>query len=139
MVLFNNTDIMTAKELSKFLKASANEMYKEDNNSTYFQKLDADFGIYVGWNNGFEEDDEYCLHSKSQPSYGVCVKVAEWNPADIDYMWLNMPWSVETGDVWDNEITINENTDYYAVAKDMLKTYRSMRKYLDKGEITFGK
>lgn len=139
-----HSDIMKAldkiiKEISEFIKSSTEEMVREDNNATYFKKLDNDFGIYVGWGSGFDESDEYALHSRENPEYCACVKIAEWNPCDIDYEFLNMPWNTDDMEVWDNEVSISPNTDYDRLALDLIGEYQKMVVALEEGEITFGK
>ena len=131
---------MNAREIAKFIKNAVKELSSTDRSSTYYLQLDDDFAIYVGWSGGFEPDDtDDYFHSKSQPEYCLCAKVAEWNPFDIDYEWMYMPWDVETDEVWDNETTLSINGNYHLDAKWLNKEYRAMRKALKEGKITFNK
>lgn len=127
---------MNAREIAKFIKNAVKNLSANDGSETYYLKLDNDFAIYVGWSGGFDKDDECAIHSKRNPEYCLCAKVAEWNPSNIDYEWMYMPWEVETEMVWDNEVTIY-NKDFYSTAVWLNENYRSMRKALKEGKITF--
>ena len=128
---------MNARVVAKFIKNSVKDMVENDNSSTYYIQLDDNFAICVGWCEGFDENDETCLHSKSEPNYCACVKVCEYNPWDMDYSYLCMPWYKDSEEVYDNELAIGPDEDYYDTAKWMLNCYRDMRKLLANGEITF--
>lgn len=128
---------MNAREITKFIKDAVKDLYPTDRNATWYLRLDDDFAIYVGWSGGFDKNDELALHSSSLPEYCLCAKVAEYRPWDVDYEWMYMPWSVETGEVWDNETTIAPKSNIYSIAVWLNKEYRAMRKALREGEITF--
>lgn len=130
---------MNAKEISTFIKEAVRDLMITDSSATYHLRLDDDFAIYVGWSGGFDKNDNTAIHSKSQPEYCLCAKVAEYNPACPLYDNVYMPW-YEDGEVWDNEITISPyqiNKECYKVAVWLNKSYRGMRKALKNGEITF--
>lgn len=127
---------MTQKEVSKFIKGAVKDLFEADDNSTYKLTLDGDFAIYVGWSAGFDEKDETCLHSKSEPQYCLCAKVAENNPI-YEYDWVYMPW-YKDGEVYDTDSSIPTDANYNQIAKWLLSSYREMKKLLKKGEISFG-
>lgn len=128
---------MNAREIAKFIKNAVKNLSETDEGATYYLKLDGDFGLYVGWSGGFDPNDKGCLHSKSNPEYCICAKVAEWRPYDIDYEWMYMPWDVKTKEVWDYEVVLYEDDNCYDTAKWLNVNYREMRKALKAGEITF--
>lgn len=128
---------MDSKKIEKFIRNAVRDLSATDSSSTYYLQLDADFAVYVGWSAGFDPKDEGLIHSQSQPGYCICSKVAEWNPGDIDYGWMFMPWYRDTGEVWDNEVTISTDENFYETARWLNKNYRGMRKALRDGEITF--
>lgn len=131
---------MNAREIAKFIKKAVEDLSLSSVVKTYYLKLDNDFAIYVGWCGGFDpNDDSEYYHSNANPDYCLCAKVAEWNPASIDYEWMYMPWDVNTNEVWDSETTLTRYDDIYLVAKYLNEDYRAMKKALAKGEITFGK
>ena len=125
------------KDIAEFIKSATKELYATDSNSTYYYQLDNEFAIYVGFSCGFDEEDEFCLHSRSDKEYGICAKVAEWNPTNLEYEWLNMPWNPKTFEVYDNEIAISPNEDYNRIAALLLLDYDESRELLDNGEVIF--
>lgn len=125
------------KDIAKFLEEATNELYAADGNSTYYYQLDNEFAIYVGFNGGFDEEDEFCLHSRSDKGYAICTKVAEWNPTNLEYEWLNMLWNPNTQEVYDNEMTISPNADYNRIAALLLFDYDDARELFDNGEAIF--
>ena len=125
------------KDIAKFLESATKELYATDGNSTYYYQLDNEFAIYVGFGCGFDEEDEFCLHSRSEKEYAICAKVAEWNPSNLEYEWLNMPWNPKTFEVYDNEIAISPNEDYNRIAAYLLLDYDESRELLDNGEVIF--
>jgi len=129
---------MTIRELAPFIKSSVDELVKRDDGTTFRMILDENFAVYVGWGDGFDVNDETAIHSKSQPSYCVCVKVAENIP---NFSWEDayMPW-YEDGEVYDTDCSISNYDNkkkYHNIAKWLLSSYREMRRLLKKGIITF--
>ena len=128
---------MKTQDLARFLEASVKALYEGDENSTYYYQLDNELGLYVGWGGGFDEGDEFALHSKSYPSYCVCAKIAEWNATDLDYEWLYMPHDVESGDVWDTDNSISPSEDYEVLVGYFMGEYGKIREGLDSGALEF--
>lgn len=127
---------MTDTMLQNFIAESVKKLADTDSNSTYYMQLDNDLAIYVGWSSGFDPDDKYIIHSKSDPDCGICVKLAKWNPADIDYEWMDMPWDSKTEEVDDNETSVGPTTNYRKLANWFLKKYESVKVDLDCGKLT---
>ena len=123
-------------DVAKFIEDSVNTLQTTNyTNCRYI--LDDQFAIYVGWSDGYDENDDTVIRDSKSPSYGInaCIKErndADW--ADLDY--LNFPWSVKDGDVWDNSISIGPNTDYTQVAEWLLDDFDSMKEALESGEYT---
>lgn len=128
---------MTSREVAKFIKDAVKEMAETDNDCTYHLRLDDNLAIFVGWGDGFDENDECAIHSKSQPSYCICVKVAEYNPYDLVWEGCYMPWYKDDGEVYDTDTSISPNGDYYNTAKWLMSSYREIKKLLKQGVLTF--
>ena len=127
---------MTDTMLQHFIAESAKKLAETDSNSTYYMELDNDLAVYVGWGHGFDPDDGQVFHSKSDPDCAVCVKLAEWNPADIDYEWMYMP-VYANGEVYDTDSAIGPMTDYRKLANWLLHEYDVVREKLNSGELKF--
>jgi len=119
---------MTSKELAKFIETSVMRLIMTDDDTACKKILDEDFAVYVGWGAGFDENDETAIHSKKQPTYCICVKIAENIP---NFTWEDayMPW-YKDGEVYDTDCSLYAiKTDgFYSVAKWLLSEYRNIRK-----------
>ena len=131
MILTRTSDRMIAN----FIAESVKKLAETDSNSTYYMELDDDLALYVGWGHGFDPDDSQVFHSKSDPDCAVCVKLAEWNPVDIDYEWMYMPYDTKTGDVDDNECSVGPTTDYRGLANWFITKYHSVRDEIFNGTL----
>ena len=132
MILTRTSDRMIAN----FIAESVKKLAETDSNSTYYMELDDDLALYVGWGHGFDPDDSQVFHSKSDPDCVVCVKLAEWNPVDIDYEWMYMP-VYTNGEVYDTDSSIGLMTDYRRLANELLHEYDVIREKLNSGELKF--
>lgn len=128
---------MTKKELAVWLRDRVESLAEMDDDTTYHYKLDNDLAIYVGWGDGFDSDDECGIHSKKQPTYCICVKIAEYNPCDLTWDGAYMPWYTDDGEVYDTDTSISPNEDYGAFAEYILREYKKIRKLLDEEKLTF--
>ena len=99
-------------------------------NSDYTNRrlvLDDDLCLYVGWS---EADDGYEGEADYKDGYIIAAKIAERNDADwADFDFCNMPWDVDTGDVWDTQITGPRFPDGEWLARQ----YKMIRQALDDG------
>jgi hypothetical protein len=93
------------------------------------------FSIIAGWQQCYskpEEVDSSFCSSQSNPTYVMCIKIAENEGpyAYTDYEVMNMPWDRETGDVDDTEIMLewSDPADYVA-AHFMAEWTRLMAAY----------
>lgn len=93
------------------------------------------FAIIAGWQQCYSEPEEvdssFCS-SKSNPTYVMCIKIAENEGpyAYTDYEVMNMPWDRETEEVDDTEIMLewSDPADYLA-AHFMAEWMRLMSAY----------
>ena len=106
---------------------------------------DRDLAIFVGWEDGYDADDEdlYITGARNwapdkwKIGYALCcgVKVrcdAMW----CDYDYLDFPRYKEDGELpWCGESTLPKNANYRAHAEDLLMAYCALKKGIKKGEI----
>ena len=113
------------KEVKEFLETAIKEL-EEDSSLTARYVLDDDLCLYVGYEGGFDEDE-------NGNDTRICAKIAERNDVYwVDMEAMNMPWFTDTGDVWDTDSEVSPtDADYY------VREYKEIRKALDKGEIRF--
>ena len=124
------------QSIAKFLEDSVRELKENDGSTTFYRQFDSRLALYVGYSGGFDDNDVFVIHSRSEPEYAICTKIAEWNPASIDYEWMYMPWEVDTQEVYDCETSISPNEDYSDLAKRIVETYEEICEWLDQGKLT---
>ena len=119
---------MTVKELAKSIKGAVDWLYENDEGCVAID-LDNRLAVCVGWLNGYDEDDELAIHSKTQPSWCINanIKVPASDYMKTDYEYINMPY-YSNGDIACNDITIRPDEDYEALAQYLLDTYDYMKK-----------
>ena len=129
--------IQKFNELKAKLKFYVKDLHKIDTPTTYRIPLDNKLAIYVGWGSGFDECNDRLLHSKTQPEYCVCVKIAE---NKYPYLWddVNMPWYVDTLEVFDTDRAIDSDEDYNRLASGLLGEYQYITTCLNLNTLTFG-
>lgn len=123
-------------ELADWLKSCVEDLRNTDSPTTYRRVYDEDLAIFVGWGDGFDENDESVYHSKSQPQYCICTKVADRG----FYLWDDayMPWDEKTGEVYDTDSAVFVNTDYLRLAEGLLMDCEDIHEMLLGEELTFG-
>jgi hypothetical protein len=113
----------SVSKLAKFIEDSVNILLTTDYTNCRYP-LDDTWAVYVGWSDGFDENDEYVYHNEYNPSAAICCKIADMEDALwTDYDWCNMPYDEETGDVWDTDSAISPNEDYQQTASWLLEEY----------------
>ena len=119
---------MTAKELANSIRRAVNWLYEKDSGCVTID-LDSRLAVCVGWLNGYDDDDELAIHSKSQPSWciNVNIKVPSSDYMKTDYEYINSPY-YDNGDVCCDDITIRPNEDYMSLAKYLLDEYKYVKK-----------
>lgn len=120
---------MNKTKLIKEFTNAVIHMRETHENGTYHWLLDTDennndWAIVLGWQDGFEPDEtDDCMDG----TYRLCAKLA-YQPnnslmqCDYDIDWL-MPYDEETGEVDDNEISIDPNTNTEEIVNWLLKCY----------------
>lgn len=127
---------MDSRKLASLIKSYVKDLASTDSSVTYRIPLNDELAVYVGWGGGFDKNDETAIHSKSQPEYCICVKVAE---NAYPYLWDDayMPWDKVTGEVYDTDSSVSVDQNYYGLAQWLNQSYREIKKLLKKGELTF--
>ena len=88
--------------------------------------IDKDVSIVLGWTDGFDPSDKDKDRYQDDP-WRLAVKVC-YQPIDsikqCDYdVDFNQVYYEETGEVYDTEITIYENSDFTEIAKDIVSNF----------------
>lgn len=104
MYKVNNADAKKwAKEQAKFIAK----------NPEYTSAYELDFGLCIamGFQDGFDPDfDGGDIVNPDYPSAHLCMKICEYKPYDLDFEYLYMPYSPNTGDVWDTDTSVTYDT-----------------------------
>lgn len=124
----------SASDLAEFIEDSVNTLLTTDYTNCRYE-LDDTWAVYVGWSDGFDEDDESVYHNEYNPSAAICCKIADMKDALwTDYDWCNMPYNEETGDVWDTDSAISPNENYQQTATWLLDEYKQIVETYGNGE-----
>ena len=117
-----NEDVSVDK-LAKFIE-NAVEGLKAGEGTNYRYKFDDRFALFVGWSEGYDEDDDTVIHSEEDPEFAIVAGIKVWTSDDMwtDFDWLNSPY-LENGDVIDDSMTISPEEDYRRLAQDFLDDY----------------
>ena len=130
----STNSVLDKNEIAEFLKNAIKELTTTDYTCTWYD-LDKDLAIFVGWTDGYDPEDEDYIHAENDPSYVIAAKIAsthEYMKTDLD--WLVQPY-YEDGEVWDTEITLNNNSNFIEDADWFIKSYKDIREALDRGEL----
>lgn len=93
----------------------------------FLDTVDDPFCIIAGWQEGFEPEDDLYLHSKSEPQYCMCVKVAlNGHFAYTEYELMNMPYDEESGDVYDTEVALCKEDDLDLIADELITYWKTV-------------
>lgn len=119
---------MTKEKLAKQIIEAINWCKKTDT-GCFIIKLDNRLAVCVGWLDGYDPEDEHCIHSKSEPTYclNVGIKVHTSDFMCTDYEYLNAPF-YRSGDVWMTDVSIDEDEDVEALVDYLLREYEAMKK-----------
>ena len=117
-----NEDVSVDK-LAKFIE-NAVEGLKADKGTNYRYKFDDRFALFVGWTEGYDEEDPTVIHAEDDPEFVIAAGIKVWTSDDMwaDFDWLNSPY-LENGDVIDDSMTISPEEDYRRLAQDFLDDY----------------
>lgn len=127
-----------SNELAKFLKDSANNLYKKHENGCYrfITNPLSDLAIYIGWSPGFDPKDAEQFGSYvDENGYGVVAGIKIRNDADwAEFEFLDSPW-YKNGEVYDSEVSISSSTDFNKLADELLDMEKEMEDLIHSGEL----
>lgn len=130
-----NNKLPTTEKIAKFLEESIN--WLEENQEGCCQyKLDSDLSLFVGWSDGYAEDDETVIHAKEDLSFAIVAGIkSNHDYLKTDYDWLNYPYDEKTGEVWDTGMSLSRDEDFIETAKWYLEQYEAIREALNDGAL----
>ena len=110
-------------KLAKFIEEAV-EGLKDGEGTNYRYKFDDRFALFVGWLEGYDEDDDAVIHDEKYPEFAIVAGIKVWTSDDMwtDFEWLNFPY-YENGDVIDDMQSISPEEDYHRLAQDFLDDY----------------
>lgn len=131
-------DIMAStystSDLAKFIEESVNNLIAGTATNNQY-KLDNDWAVYVGWSEGFDENDESVIHDDKYPEWAICTKIATTHEAVwADYDFCDMPYDEKTGEVWNTDTFISPEENYQETALWLLKEYDELIRQIESGE-----
>ena len=130
-----NNLVLNRDKIANFLKEAV-ESLTTSNYTCSEYKLDNNLSLFVGWSDGYAEDDDSVIHDEKEPTFAINAGIkGNEDYLKTDYDFLNFPFDKETGDAWDSGISISPNEDYSKLADWFIKEYKGIRKALDNGEI----
>lgn len=97
-------------------------------------RLTAATQLAVGWENGFDPEDPSIIHSKSEPTWGICVGIKAIDGDDLktDFEWLTTPYAADgdnEGEVFSNlETSLSPKDDYEKTFEYLVGEYRGLLK-----------
>ena len=125
-----------AQKAAAFIKESVKWLLSQECGCCTI-RLTASTQLAVGWEDGFDPKDPSVIHSKSEPTWGICVgiKALEGDDMKTDFEWLTTPYAADgdnEGEVFSNlETSISPEEDYektfeYLIGEyeDLLKDYK---------------
>ena len=97
-------------------------------------RLTAATQLAVGWENGFDPEDPFVIHSKSEPTWGICVGIKAIDGDDLktDFEWLTTPYVADgdnEGEVFSNlETSLSPKDDYENAFEYLVVGYQGLLK-----------
>ena len=122
-----------AKKAAAFIKESVECLLSQERGCCHI-RLTASTQLAVGWENGFDPKDPSVIHSKSEPTWGICVgiKALEGDDMKTDFEYLTTPYAVDgdnEGEVFSNlETSISPEEDYEKTFEYLIGEYGSLLK-----------
>lgn len=122
-----------AREAADFIKESVEWLLQQDCGCCTI-RLTAATQLAVGWENGFDPKDPSIIHSKTEPTWGICVgiKALEGDDLKTDFEWLTTPYVADgdnEGEVFSNlEMPLSPKEDYEQVFKYLIGEYGNLLK-----------
>lgn len=114
-----------AGTIAKFIEDAVNGL-KNGEATNYRYKLDDRFAIFVGWSDGYSEDDETVIHNEKNPTEGITAGIKVWTSDDMwtDFDYLNAPY-YEGGEVLSDELSIDPEDDFAWLGAHFLNDYET--------------
>ena len=122
-----------AQKASAFIKESVEWLLSQECGCCT-ARLTAVTQLAVGWMNGFDPEDPSVIHSKSEPTWGICVGIKSIDGDDMktDFEWLTTPYAADgdnEGEVFSNlEAPLSPKDDYEKAFEYLVGEYRSLLK-----------
>ena len=120
-------DAEDGNEIAEFLKDSVEWLIDEQMGcSTY--KLNDRLGICVGWQDGFDANDEDVIHSSDEPTWAIVAGIKVYTSDDMrtDYDWISYPYFAN-GDTVDTSVSVSPNEDYDKLANYFVGEFDDMK------------
>lgn len=121
------------QKAAAFIKESVEWLLQQDWGCCHI-RLTANTQLAVGWENGFDPKDSSVIHSKSEPTWCICVgiKALEGDDMKTDFEYLTTPYAVDgdnVGEEFSNlEVSISPEEDYEKAAEYLIGEYRDLLK-----------
>lgn len=114
-----------AGQIAKFIEDAVNGL-KNGEATNYRYKLDDRLAIFVGWSDGYSEDDETVIHNAENPTEGITAGIKVWTSDDMwtDFDYLNAPY-YESGEVLSDELSIDPEDDFAWLGAHFLNDYET--------------
>ena len=122
-----------AQKAAAFIKESVEWLLSQECGCCTI-RLTATTQLAVGWENGFDPKDPSVIHSKSEPTWGICVGIKSIDGDDLktDFEWLTTPYAADgdnEGEVFSNlETSISPEEDYEKTFEYLIGEYGSLLK-----------
>lgn len=125
------------KRIIDFITDSVKWLEKEQAGCCEF-RFDDDLSLFVGWQDGYDEEDSDYIHAKDDKSWCIVAGIkSNHEYLKTDYDWLTAPYDEKSGEVWDTDITIDSETKTVdeETAEYFIKEYFEIKKALQNGEV----
>lgn len=122
-----------AQKAADFIKESVEWLLSQECGCCTI-RLTAATQLAVGWEDGFDPEDPSVIHSKSEPTWGICagIKAIDGDDLKTDLEWLTTPYAADgdnEGDVFSNlEISISPEDNYEKTFEHLVGEYQGLLK-----------
>ena len=122
-----------AQKAAAFIKESVEWLLSQECGCCTI-RLTAATQLAVGWENGFDPEDPFVIHSKSEPTWGICVGIKAIDGDDLktDFEWLTTPYVADgdnEGEVFSNlETSLSPKDDYEKTFEYLVGEYQGLLK-----------
>lgn len=117
----------TVEDIRQFLKETVDWLISSEEGCGTL-RLNYRLAVCVGWEDGYDPEEESVIHSTTNPKYGIVAGIKVWTSDDMltDYEWINAPY-YENGDVVDISASISPDEDYNQLARFFTEEYEKMK------------